>query len=403
MSDSRPAELLDQGPVAPAHSIYVHFPWCRHRCAYCDFATTAARVIPRQAYLQAIRRDLDRRVDLLGPVQTLFFGGGTPSLWGPEPVAAVIAAIDAAAGLTDDAEITLEANPGASGPADLAGLAAAGINRISLGVQALDDGRLQQLDRIHDADAARLALAEVGRLLADGGLRSASADLLLGAPGQTVAHLADELNELLDYGLPHLSAYTLTVEPGTPLSRQVANGRARAPNEGLQTEMLMAMERLVAPWGLRRYEVSNLAQPGHESRHNLACWRGQPYVGLGTAAHGFARLARGSAIGWRWGNLADANGWQRAIGSGAAAEAFVEVIDPEMHLDERVLTGLRLAEGLDLESLRADLPADLCQRLESRAAELIAAGEPLELVGGRLHCRPSALPRLDGLIVSLLA
>ncbi len=403
MTSHRPASLRDRGPVMPARSVYVHFPWCRHRCSYCDFATAVAHTIPRRPYLAAVLADLERRAELLGEVETIFFGGGTPSLWGPEPVATIIEAIANTAGLAADAEVTLEANPGASEPADLAGLVAAGINRLSLGVQSLDNARLRGLDRIHDADAARRALAEVSRLLVNGDLKSASADLLLGAHGQSMNHLSDELTELLDLGLPHLSTYTLTVESGTPLAKLVAKGRAAAPDDGLQVHMLEALPELVAPWRLARYEVSNLARTGHESRHNLACWRGEPYVGLGAAAHGFARLATGPEVGWRWGNLREAGPWQAAMANDAPAEAFVEVINAPMHLDERMLTGLRLSEGVDLGALRAELPTALCQGLEARARTLIAKGQPLELDDDHLRCTPEGLRHLDSLVVNLLA
>lgn len=392
------------GELLPARSIYVHFPWCRHRCAYCDFATTAAKAIPRQRYLAAVCADLDRRAALLEPVETIFFGGGTPSLWGAAAIGGVLEHVAATVGIDSDAEITLEANPGASGPAALRALADAGVNRISIGVQALDDGRLRRLDRIHDANHARLAVAEIGRLLASGALRSASADLLLGGPGQTMADLRGELKELLDAGLPHLSTYTLTVEAGTPLAQQVAAGRAPAPDEGIQTDMLLALPDLVAPWGLARYEVSNLARPGHESRHNLACWRGEPYVALGAAGHGFIRSRPGGEpIGWRWANVAHAGDYQRAMASGQDGVQWREPISAAMHLDERVLTGLRLTEGLDLSRLRADLPEALCDDLLARIAAALAADAPLVHDGDRLRVAAGGLRRLDGLIVDLLA
>ena len=391
-------------PLLPARSIYVHFPWCRHRCAYCDFATTAAKLIPRERYLDAVREDLARRAPMLATVETIFFGGGTPSLWGAAAIGGLLEDIAATVGIANDAEITLEANPGASGPAELSALAGAGINRLSIGVQALDDDRLRLLDRIHDAGHARMAIAEVGRLMASGALRSASADLLLGGPGQTMAHLRDELSELLDAGLPHLSTYTLTVEAGTPLAYQVAAGRAAAPDEGIQTEMLLALPELVAPWGLGRYEVSNLARPGHECRHNLACWRGEPYVALGAAGHGFVRRSDGGEpVGWRWANVADSGAYLRAMEEDTDGVQWREPISAAMHLDERVLTGLRLAEGLDLDRLRADLPAPLCDDLLARIAAAIAAGAPLVHEAGRLRLGPDGLRRLDGLIVDLLA
>ena len=225
----------------------------------------------------------------------------------------------------------------------------------------------------------------------------------MGAPGQTLPNLRAELGKLLDAGLPHLSTYTLTVEAGTPLARLIATERATAPDEGLQTEMLLALPDLVAPWGLRRYEVSNLARPGHECQHNLACWRGQSYVALGAAGHGFVRGISSEPVGWRWANLGDPDAWQRAVEQGEGAVAWRESISAAMHLDERVLTGLRLAEGLDLGQLRADLPEGGCDELRVRAEAAIASGAPLELIDGRLRVTEAGLRCLDSLIVDLLA
>lgn len=380
--------------------VYVHFPYCLHRCAYCDFATTTARVIPRERYLAAILRELALRTPDLtpAPLRSVFFGGGTPSLWGPANVGKVLAWLTAWAGLRADAEVTLEANPGALESGDLAAYAAAGINRVSVGIQALDDGRLRQLDRLHDASAARQTLDELAALLSSGALRSASADLIFGVPGQTLADLRADLTQILDRGLPHLSAYALTVEPGTPLARQVQKSQVPAPDEALQTRMLDWLPDATAPWGLRRYEVSNYAKPGDESRHNLAYWTGKHYLAVGVGAHGFVPHA--GHVGRRYGNTRKHDAWLRASESDTVAEDLNELISPAQHLDERLLTGMRLAVGVDLSALERDLGSPAAAQVIARSKAGRDRGD-LWMNDGHLGVEPAALRRLDSLVAEL--
>ena len=387
-----------------ATSVYIHFPYCLRRCAYCDFATTVARDIPRDAYLAAILAELQLRArDLTpAPIATVFFGGGTPSLWGANNVGAVLAWLDRWAGLPADAEVTLEANPGATEFSTLAEYAAAGVNRISVGIQALDDRRLRALDRVHDSAGALGTLKQLGDLLAAGRLRSASADLIFGAPGQTLADLQADVRRVLDHGLPHLSAYSLTVEPGTPLHQRVERQVQAAPDEDLQADMLAALPALCAPYGLSRYEVSNYAQLNHTCRHNLAYWTGRYYLAAGVGAHGFLPAATPGWLGRRYGNARSHQKWLSAVTRGAFAEELSEDIDAETHLAERVLTGLRLTEGLDLEALRRDVGEPLSQALLQRAHKAIARGRPLQVSGTRICVPGEALHLLDALVLDLV-
>ena len=377
-------------------AVYIHFPYCLHRCAYCDFATVATRRVPRRRYRDAVLRELERRTrDVApGPISSVFFGGGTPSLWGAGHVGAVLDWLAERAGIEAGAEITLEANPGAAEAGDLDAYIDAGINRISVGVQAVDDARLKRLDRIHDAAGARATLAALADRLASGRLASASADLLLGGPDQGMAELRADLDVLLAYELPHLSIYALTVEAGTPLAAQVGRGLTSAPDDGL----LAALPGLLEPRGLRRYEVSNHARPGHESRHNLAYWTGAHYLAAGVGAHGF--VAAQGWIGRRYGNHRDARAWFADIDAGVSPEAFAEDIDAEAHLDERLLTGLRLAGGIDLAPARAwagDGPIDA---LLARARAM--AGVGVRVDDERVVVAADAMLGLDGLILELL-
>ena len=293
--------------------VYIHFPYCLHRCGYCDFATTVARVVPRERYLQHILTELEMRAasQQFAPLETVFFGGGTPSLWGPAAIAAVLDWLNRRAGFAENPEITLEANPGALESGDLAAYATAGITRVSVGIQALHDARLRALDRLHDAAAARQTLAQLGDLLATGRLRSANADLIFGVPGQTLLDLRTDVAGILDYGLSHLSAYSLTVESGTPLAAQVKRGLVARPDDDLQATMLDALPGMLAPYGLARYEVSNYARPGHPSRHNLAYWTGRYYLAVGVGAHGF--LPEPGAVGLRYGNSRKHERWMAAL------------------------------------------------------------------------------------------
>ena len=391
------------GPTAEQWAIYIHFPFCTHRCAYCDFATDAVLQVPSARYREAILREWQLRIEHLEPrpITSVFFGGGTPSLWGASHIGAVLDTMAGWAPLSNDAEITLEANPGTVCGEDLLDYTRAGINRLSVGVPALDDVRLQALDRIHDVATARATLSDLASLLDSGDLKSASVDLIFGGPGQTLEDLERDVNGVLDYGLPHLSAYSLTVEPGTPLARLVAAGQVQPPDESLQVDMLEAIPAWTARHGLQRYEVSNHARPDHESRHNLAYWQGAHYLGLGVGAHGFLPHRDGVA-GVRYGNVRQTGAWLAQLENDRLGEAMREPISAAMHLDERVLTGLRLEQGLDVRDLRGIVASSDCDDLLRRAHLLCNRGEPLAIEDERIRVTTAGVRRLDGLILDLL-
>ena len=382
-------------------SVYVHFPFCRHRCAYCDFATVAAEVIPRQQYTRNVLRELQLRCSdaAAAPISTVYFGGGTPSLWGAQHIAQVLQWLDDWGGLTDGAEITLEANPGATDAAQMDELCAAGVNRLSIGVQAVDDGRLQALDRVHDAGGALATLGHMRELLQRGRLVSASADLMLGGPHQGLGELRADVEKVLQFRMPHLSVYALTVEDGTPLAAQVDRGLRAPPDEELQADMLAALPGWLADAGLAQYEVSNFAAPGHESRHNTAYWKGHRYLAVGVGAHGFIPSARG--VGRRYGNHRDLRAWTADIATGRHPEAFGEQIDAAMHADERLLTGLRLRAGVDVGPWRAWAPDGWVDALLRAADELSRRGDPVAVDGERVRVLPKAWPVLNDWVLRL--
>ncbi len=382
-------------------SVYVHFPFCRHRCAYCDFATVAAQVIPRKAYTEAIISELElRTVDLApAPIKTVFFGGGTPSLWGAQHIAKVLGWLDDWGTLQPDAEITVEANPGATDHDALTALADVGVTRLSVGVQAFDDQRLHRLDRIHDADSARATLRHVSALLDAGKLQSASADLILGGPGQDLDALHTDVDTLVGFGLPHLSIYALTVEVGTPLSEQINRGLATPPDEGVQAQMLAALPDWLARADLHRYEVSNFAVVGHESRHNMSCWMGDPYLAVGVGAHGF--VPKSGHIGRRYGNHRSFHKWRAALAESRPPEAFEEQIDAAMHADERLLTGLRLSRGVDVSSWRQWAGQARIDRLLRAARQMQADDKPIVVDNEVIRTCGKGLLVLDGLVLQL--
>lgn len=392
--------MSDTAPRQRTWSVYVHFPWCLKRCAYCDFATTVAETIPREDYTQAILRELDLRTTGLtaAPIATVFFGGGTPSLWGASHVARVLDALHRWGGLCDDAEVTLEANPGAAEAGELADYTAAGVNRISIGVQALDDRRLRALDRLHNAAAAQQTLAHLAALLASGRLHSCSADLIFGAPGQDLQALRDDVAGVTAFGLPHLSAYALTVEEGTPLAVQIARKQTAPPDDDLQADMLQALPGWLAAAGLQHYEVSNFARPGHRARHNMVYWQGGHWLALGVGAHGHVPTPHGDV---RYGNSRHTGTWLKTLAQGALAESQRETIDAATLLVERLLTGLRLREGVDLEALRRDAGATQVAALERRVLALRSRESALHWQGDRLWLEPTAWPRLDGVLRAL--
>ena len=268
--------------MAEPLALYVHWPFCVSKCPYCDFNSHVRESVDQAAWRAALLADLRHEAALLPgrPVSSIFFGGGTPSLMPPETVAAVIAAAEGAWGLTDDCEITLEANPNSVEVANFAALARAGVNRVSIGVQSFDAEILHFLGRAHSGDEARRAIAAAQEHFA-----RVSFDLIYARPGQTLAAWEAELNDALGFGTGHLSLYQLTIEPGTRFATLAAKGDLVIPDGDTAADLFDATQAITRAAGLPRYEVSNHARPGAESRHNLLYWRGHDYAGIGPGAH----------------------------------------------------------------------------------------------------------------------
>jgi oxygen-independent coproporphyrinogen-3 oxidase len=378
---NRDRSSLEATEPALGGGIYVHFPYCRHRCHYCDFSLTTPREIPQEAYTQAVLSELRHRSGALsGPARSLYFGGGTPSLWSPGHVQAVIEAAGEHHGLETEAEITLEANPEDLDLELATAFVSAGINRFSLGLQSLGDERLSLLDRQHDGARAR---ASVGWAL-QAGARSVSADLIFGTPGQTEDSWRSELEDALGLNLDHLSVYGLTIEPRTRLERLIADGDYGATDEDAHARLFGVTREVLTGAGYVHYEVSSYARPGREAIHNRAYWHGRPYLGVGAAAHGLLHRRR-------WVNIRRPEAYMDAALMGSA-ESESEILSPEIWAWERVLTGLR-----DLE---LGVSSQWLTSLGAEIAPLLSSGR-LERVGDRVRVTREHVPFLDSVLLEL--
>ena len=332
----------------PPLGIYLHWPFCSAICPYCDFNVHAAHknTARQEDWLAAYCSELTHAHGLRpqGPVKTVFFGGGTPSLMPSDLVAGILQEIDRLWGLTDDAEITLEANPVSAAQVYLQELRHAGITRLSLGVQAFDDAALKFLGRTHSANDAQHAFAAAQDIF-----DSASFDLIYARPDQSLADWEKELAAALKLAPQHMSLYQLTIEPGTAFYARAQQGRLRVPDEDAAADLYEATQNLCAGAGLPAYEVSNHAAPPHRCRHNQAIWQGGDYLGIGPGAHGrmtingtkHASLAVRQPQDWLAACRENGHGWQlRALTAAAAAE-------------EAVMLGLRLVGGRSRAALEA--------------------------------------------------
>lgn len=362
--------------------LYVHVPFCARRCGYCDFAIAVRREVPSAAFADAILREWAGWKDAprwggARTLATLYFGGGTPSRLAPDALGRLIAGIVAERPLEAGAEVTLEANPEDVTAAAARAWAAAGVNRVSLGVQSFDPAVLAWMHRTHTADDVPRAVA----VLREAGLTNLSLDLIYALPDQLQRDWARDLDQALALAPEHLSLYGLTVEQGTPLGRWVARGEVAPTAEGRYAEeFLLAHQRLTAA-GFRHYEVSNYGRPGREAVHNSAYWRRAPYLGLGPSAH--------SAVGnRRWWNVREWAAWQRGVEAGEAVVAGEEELGGESVRIEELYLGLRTDAGLAAERL----PRGMWERW-------VDAGWA-RLAGGRLVLTAEGWLRLDALIAA---
>ncbi|HWP65126.1 MAG TPA: radical SAM family heme chaperone HemW [Candidatus Limnocylindria bacterium] len=378
-------------------ALYVHVPWCRHVCPYCDFNVRARRLPPEADDLAAFAAELDAWVTVppfagarLGSV---FIGGGTPSLYSPHTVSALLERVARRFAVADDAEVTLEANPGTLDGPRLHGFRAAGVNRLSLGAQSFDAGVLRVLGRDHtpaDISAAVAASRAAG-------FANVSLDLVYGVPGQTLAQWARDLDAALALEPEHVSTYALTWEPGTPFQRWRETGRLVAVDEDDECAMAdLACERLAAA-GYERYEISSHAQPGFASRHNQRYWDGSSYLGIGPGAHSFAALP---LPGRRWANERDPARYRDLVARHGTAVAAAEDLSLARAESDFVITGLRRLAGVDRDAFRRRFGRPLEDALPQVAA--LEAEAFVERVGERLRLTARGLRFVDSVWTALL-
>ncbi len=362
-------------------ALYVHWPFCVSKCPYCDFNSHVREVVDQDAWRKALLADLAHEAALLPGrrLGSIFFGGGTPSLMPPETVAAVIDAAVAAWSPQGDLEVTLEANPSSVEAARFADLAAAGVNRVSLGLQALDDDALAFLGRAHGVTEGLGALATAQRHFG-----RVSFDLIYARPGQSVAEWEAELARALSFGTEHLSLYQLTIEPGTRFATLAAKGDLVIPDADAAADLWDVTQALTSAAGLPLYEVSNHARPGAESRHNLSYWRYTDYAGVGPGAHG-------RRTGHATTRHKKPENWLNAVtrnGHGVQEEVVLAATE---RATEALVMGLRLAEGVDLGRIGVeyvDLPA----------VERLAGHGLIVREGDRLRVTAAGMPVLEGIL-----
>jgi len=336
--------LLNRAP----RSLYVHIPFCASKCYYCDFNSYVAGNAVRAAYVDDLTVELRLLRDTYfghgerPPLDTVFFGGGTPTLLSSAQWRTVAASIHELFDIAPDCEWTAEANPGTVDAALLDTLIALGVNRLSFGAQTLNETLLQAIGRIHSADDVLRSI----ELAAAKGLARISVDLMLGLPDQTLQDVSHSLSRLLASGVSHVSAYGLKVEEGTPFAKWQDAGLLRLPDEDAEVAMYEAARDILAARGYAQYEISNFAQPGQEARHNLVYWSNLPYLAAGAGAHGYVRASR-------YQNERSLTSYGQRVRRGERPVAEVQTVTPEVAMEDTMMLGLRLERGVDNSYFRA--------------------------------------------------
>ena len=380
-------------PAPDPLALYVHWPFCVSKCPYCDFNSHVRSDIDVDAWRAALLNDLahEARLNEGRTLTSIFFGGGTPSLMPPAIVAALI---DAASGywhVAPDMEITLEANPSSVEAARFADLAVAGVNRVSLGLQALDDETLHFLGRAHDVREGLAALD-----VAQSVFGRVNFDLIYARPGQSEADWEAELAQGLSLGTDHLSLYQLTIEPGTRFATQVAQGKLVPADPDHGATLYEQTQAMTAAAGMPAYEISNHARPGQESRHNLTYWRYGDYAGIGPGAHGrrhgVATLRHKKP-----------ENWMSAVARNGHGLQSEEPLDPADRAREALLMGLRLGEGVDLDRIAAFTGLPVPQLVDERAIIRLGEMSLLHRRGARLQVAPHAMQLLDAILPEIVA
>ncbi|MBR2270347.1 radical SAM family heme chaperone HemW [Sphingobium sp.] len=388
-----PEVLLAPPAFTEALGLYVHWPFCVSKCPYCDFNSHVRDRIDADAWQAALLADLAHEAEKTGrrPLRSIFFGGGTPSLMPPRIAASLIEAAERHWGFSNDIEITLEANPNSVEAARFGDLAAAGINRVSLGLQALDNEALAFLGRAHDVDEGLGALDTARRIF-----DRVSFDLIYARPGQSESDWEAELARALSFGTGHLSLYQLTIEPGTRFATLATQGKLTPVDPDHGATLYELTQAMTAEAGIPSYEISNHARPEQESRHNLIYWRYGDYVGIGPGAHGrrggMATLRHKKPENWMGAVDRNGNGLQQEV-----------PLQAEDKAREALLMGLRLGEGVDLARIAglSGLPIDAL--VDDRAVDRMNDLGLVWRTGNRLQVSPAGMLLLDAILPEVVA
>jgi oxygen-independent coproporphyrinogen-3 oxidase len=344
-------------------ALYIHFPFCRRRCSYCSFVSYLGRESDIPEYVNALKKELIPRASDQR-VHSIYFGGGTPSLLSPEQIDDILHTIHSLLAVDEASEVTLEANPGTVDEPYLADIIKLGINRLSLGVQSLNDGELALLGRIHTTSEARDAV----QFARNAGFTNLSLDLIYGLPGQTLKSWHRTLGEVIDLNPEHISLYPLTLEDDSPMRMAIERGEVPPIDPDLTADQYELAQDTLAAHGYLHYEISNWAKEGYECRHNLVYWHNLPYLGVGVAAHSYVD-------GHRLANTTDLDSYLNAFSRNLSpAWALDEEIAPELQLSETVILGLRLSEGIGLDDIKRRFGIDLLRHYEQQVGETAALG-----------------------------
>lgn len=329
-------------------SLYVHIPYCISKCPYCDFNSHVVSKIPEIAYTEALLKELDfygMKEEWHGrDLKSVFFGGGTPSTFSPRSIGKILEKTESLFPFEKDIEVTLEANPGTADSSNFFGYRSCGVNRISIGAQSFQPHLLKFLGRVHSADETREAI----RIAHQTGFENFSLDLIYGNPGQSLSDLRADLDEALSFQPPHLSAYNLTIEEGTPFHHEYRAGRIQNLPEEEEISMAELIEETLSNSGLERYEISNYARVGRPSRHNLNYWQGGDYLGVGAGAHSYRRITENASFGRRWHNEKTPSRYLEKIESEDKAVIEEEESDLQKSAGEFMFLGLRMTQGISV-------------------------------------------------------
>ena len=375
-----------------ASALYIHWPFCLQKCPYCDFNSHVRDQVDTPRWQAAMLADMRAEAELAGgePLKSVFFGGGTPSLMPPSLVGTLLAEAERLWGFAPEIEITLEANPSSVEAEKFADLAAAGVNRTSLGLQALDDEKLKFLGRLHDTQEGLKALEVAQKAFA-----RVSFDLIYALPGHQPDQWENELRQAMSFGTSHLSLYQLTIEPGTRFETLVRRGEFVPLDDDASADLFAVTQQLTSQAGLPAYEISNHARMGEESRHNLTYWHYQDYVGIGPGAHG-------RRSGFATQRHRKPENWLAAVEQRASGCQHELAISAKEQVAEALLMGLRLADGLDFEALSSRFALPLSQLINADELRNLDALGFAWSRGNRIGITPKGMPLLDAILPRLV-